>query len=183
MENYSVKDLAVPVDEYATVSMDTTLADAFDVLKEAQETDTGRYQHKSILVLDEKSHVVGRIDQLRALQALEPDDFKIKIEKMRKFKFSEEYLAGLRDRYRSADPILIANTMKILTEKKVSEFMQKPKIGEFVDERASLDTAIHKLIAGRHQSLLVTRENYIIGILRLSDVFTAVFHTMRALEN
>ncbi|BCL62175.1 hypothetical protein DGMP_28680 [Desulfomarina profundi] len=183
MKNYSVKDLTIPIDEYATVSIDTTLADAIVALEEAQEAYTSKYQHKAILVLDKKSDVVGKIDQLRALQALEPDDFKVKIEKMRKFKFSEEYLAGLRDKYRSADPIIIRNSLKILATKKVSEFMQKPKIGEFVNEEASLDTAIHKLIAGRLQSLLVTREDNIIGILRLSDVFAAVFHETRVLEN
>ncbi len=184
MKNYSVEDLTIPIDEYATVSMDATLADAIIALEEAQEAYTAsRYLHKAILVLDEMSTVVGKIDQLRALQALEPDDFKVKIGEMRKFKFSEEYLAGLRDKYRSADPIIIRNSMKILATKKVSEFMQKPQIGEFVDEEASLDTAIHKLIAGRLQSLLVTRRDNIIGILRLADVFAAVFHEMRVLEN
>jgi CBS domain-containing protein len=183
MKHYSVKDLMIPIDEYASVSRDTTLADAIVALEKAQEAYTAsRYQHRAVLVLDDNGDVVGKIGQLRALQALEPDNFKIKVEEMRKFKFSEEYLAGLRDKYRSADPIIIEKSMKILATKKVSEFMQKPRIGEFVDEQASLDTAIHKLIAGRLQSLLVTRDDKIIGILRLADVFGAVFHEMRVLE-
>jgi hypothetical protein len=32
---------------------------------------------------------------------------------------------------------------------------------------------------GQHQSLLVTRDKEIVGILRLTDVFAAVFHRMK----
>jgi hypothetical protein len=32
---------------------------------------------------------------------------------------------------------------------------------------------------GHHQSLLVTRKEKILGILRLTDVFAAVFHKMK----
>ena len=46
-------------------------------------------------------------------------------------------------------------------------------------EDASLDEAIHQLIMGHHQSLLVTRGEKIVGVLRLTDVFAAVFHTMK----
>ena len=48
-----------------------------------------------------------------------------------------------------------------------------------VTEDASLDFAIHQFIMGSHQSLLVTGGEKIVGILRLTDVFSAVFHKMR----
>jgi hypothetical protein len=60
--------------------------------------------------------------------------------------------------------------------------MQTPSPGEFVAEDCNLDTAIHRLIAGTHLSLLVTRGKQIVGILRISDVFAAVFHEMMTLE-
>jgi CBS domain-containing protein len=61
--------------------------------------------------------------------------------------------------------------------------MQTPTPGEYVSEDSSLDTAIHKLVAGTHLSLLVTRNEKIVGVLRISDVFAAVFHEMTALED
>ena len=67
-------------------------------------------------------------------------------------------------------------------KKKVEDFMQTPSIGEFVSEDCSLDTAIHRLVTGGHLSLLVTRDDKIIGILKLSDVFAAVFQEMIKLE-
>jgi hypothetical protein len=40
--------------------------------------------------------------------------------------------------------------------------------------------AIHQLIIGHQQSLLVTdKSNEIVGVLRLSDVFAAVFHKLK----
>ena len=62
---------------------------------------------------------------------------------------------------------------------KVKDFMHKPTEGEHVDEDATLDEAIHQLILGRHQSLLVTRNQQIVGILRLTDVFAAIFHAVK----
>jgi CBS domain-containing protein len=57
--------------------------------------------------------------------------------------------------------------------------MYTPGEGEYVSENASLGEAIHQLIMGHHQSLLVTRDDKIVGILRLTDVFAAVFHRMK----
>jgi len=50
--------------------------------------------------------------------------------------------------------------------------------GEYVDESASIADAIHQLILGHHQSLLVSKANKVIGILRLSDVFKLVCDVM-----
>jgi CBS domain containing-hemolysin-like protein len=57
--------------------------------------------------------------------------------------------------------------------------METPTEGEIIAETATLDEAIHQFVIGHHQSLLVTRGEDIIGILRLTDVFTAVFHMMK----
>ncbi len=57
--------------------------------------------------------------------------------------------------------------------------MQQPTPGEFVSEDSSIDIAIHKLVSGTHLSLLVTRNDSIVGILKMADVFAAVFHEMR----
>jgi CBS domain-containing protein len=57
--------------------------------------------------------------------------------------------------------------------------MYTPTKGEYIPESASLDIAIHQLVIGRHQSLLVIHKEKIVGILRLTDVFAAVFHKMK----
>jgi CBS domain-containing protein len=185
MENHLVKNLMVPISEYATVVVGTSLIDAIKTLEKAQETYTTRkYLHRAVLVLDESGRVVGKISQLRALKAIQPD-FKInaEIERLKEFNFTDNYIAQLRDLYRSHGNIMSPHSLREASAKKVEDFMQTPSIGEFVSENSSLDTAIHRLVAGTHLSLLVTRDDKIVGILRISDVFAAVFHKMTALEN
>ena len=50
------------------------------------------------------------------------------------------------------------------------------------NENATLAEAIHILVMGHHQSLLVTRGDEIVGILRLTDVFSAVFQSLATLS-
>lgn len=41
--------------------------------------------------------------------------------------------------------------------------MCTPDEGEYVEEKASLEEGIHQMVMGQHQSLLVTRENRVVG--------------------
>jgi CBS domain-containing protein len=184
MNNYLVKDLMVPISEYATVRIGTTLIDAVRALEKAQEAyTTSKYQHRAILVLDDEDRVVGKVGQLRALKAIDRQfDCSEEIEEVRKFQFSDSYVAELRDHYRKEGQVMTTETLQRVARQKVEEFMQKPTPGEFVAEDAGLDTAIHKLVVGTHLSLLVTRQKKIVGILRIADVFAAVFHEMETIE-
>ena len=49
---------------------------------------------------------------------------------------------------------------------------------EFIDHEATLDMAIDQLVQEKLLSLIVTQDDNTIGILRLADVFDAVYHTM-----
>ncbi len=182
MKNYLVKNLMVPISEYATVTVGTTFLDALQVLERAQDAYTvNKYRHRAILVLDLAGNVVGKISQLRALKALQPEsDMAKEVDEIRRFRFSENYLAVLRDKCRSRAEIIKKETLLEAAGKKVEEFMQAPTPGEFVSEESSLDIAIHRLVSGAHISLLVTRDDRIVGVLRISDVFAALFQEMMA---
>jgi predicted transcriptional regulator len=65
---------------------------------------------------------------------------------------------------------------------KVAGIMYTPTEGEYVEESASLGEAVHQLVMGHHQSLLVTQGAEIVGILRLVDVFKEVCDTMKSCE-
>lgn len=56
-----------------------------------------------------------------------------------------------------------------------------PTEDEYIDEDASLDEAIHQLVMGNRQSLLVKegRGKDVAGVLRLTDVFAHVFQMMK----
>lgn len=181
MGNKSIKDLMVPIEEYATVRVGASLLDAVNALEKAQEAYTAsKYQHRAILVLDRRKKVVGKIGQLRILKAVEAsDDFDDEWETLKKYGFSDGYIANRKEQNRLKSPILGKASLLEAASKRVEDFMQKPTPGEFVSEDCSLDVAIHKLVSGTHLSLLVTRKDRIVGILKMADVFGAVFHEMR----
>ena len=56
----------------------------------------------------------------------------------------------------------------------VGSLVSAPQEGELIEESASLNQAVHQIISGHHQSLLVTRGGNMVGILRLADVFHEV---------
>jgi CBS domain-containing protein len=183
MKSYAVKDLMVPLSEYATVTEDATLYEAVLALEAAQEKFDDRhtrYSHRAILILDKDGNIVGKLSQLDVLRALEPKYQKmIQGKGLHHFGFAKEFEQSILEKFKLfANPL--DETCRKAGENNVKEFMYTPTEGEYVSEDATLDLAIHQLIVGHHQSLLVTRDQKIVGILRLTDVFAYVFHAMKA---
>jgi CBS domain-containing protein len=186
MKKKQIKDLMVPLEEYATVFEDATLADAIMELERAQQAfDHTKYRHRAILVLDKKHQPVGKISQIDALKALEPKYNEIYGQAGRdSFRhFSRMFINSMIEHHRLFDSTLDDLRTKATTIR-VVDFMQTLSADECIAENATLDEAIHILIMGHQQSLLVTTNGKIVGILRLSDVFSAVFHSLVArIEN
>lgn len=180
MKYKSIKELMVPITEYATVSEEATLSQAIEALKNAQSVyDGSKYLHRAVLVLDQNGTVVGKISQLDALRALEPQYNRLQVsETQNAFRhFSRFFLKSMIEQYRLFDQPL-DDICRKAARQKVADCMQRPTEGEFISDNATLDEAIHLLIMGQHQSVLVTRQNKIVGILRLTDVFTEVFENL-----
>ena len=75
MSEYCVKELMVPLSEYATVPKGSTLFEAVLALEKAQEEfDHTKYKHRGILILNKKKRVIGKLGQLDVLRALEPKE-------------------------------------------------------------------------------------------------------------
>lgn len=185
MEKIVVKDLMVPLEEYATVSEGATLFEAVMALEKAhEELDRSRfkYLHRAILVLDKNNKVVGKISQLDALRALEPKYGEMgDTGAISRAGFSPRFLKSMMERYS-----IFGGTVREICSKaaklNVNAFMYTPGEGEYIEETAHLGEAIHQLVMGRHQSLLVTSQEKIVGVLRLTDVFKEIFEIMKTCE-
>jgi len=183
MEIITVEDLMVPIEEYATVNEDATLYEAVKALEKAQEElDRKRYHylHRAILVLDKNRKVLGKISQLDVLRALEP---KYKgmgdMRHLSRTGFSLDFIKSMMEKYALCE-VPFTQMCREAANLKVKDYMYKPEEGEYVEIDASLCEAIHILVMGQHQKLLVTRDGEIVGILRLTDVFKEVFQTMES---
>ena len=185
MEIITVESLMVPIEEYATVSEDATLYEAVKALEKTQEEqDRKRYHylHRAILVLDKDGKVEGKITQLDVLMALEPKykdmgDMKA----LSRAGFSANFMKSMMETYALCN-IPFTDMCARAADLKVKEFMSSLSEGEHVEADMALCEAVHMLVIGNRQSLLVTRDRdgEIIGILRLTDVFKEVFQTMES---
>jgi len=173
----------VPLADYATVHQDATLHEAVQALKEAQNKFIqNRYQHRAVLVYDNKDRIVGKLSQLDVLRSLEPKYEGLdELNELALLHVDVDYIRKMMDEYglwkKPIDDICRkASTLR------VKDIMHKPAKGEYVEESESINTAIHQLILGKQQSLLVTREKDIVGILRLADVFKKVCELIDSCE-
>jgi CBS domain-containing protein len=182
MKTRMVKDLMVPLPEYATVREDASLQAAVLALEEAQKKfHHDRYKHRAILVLDKSGSVVGKLSQLDVLKGLEAG-----YKKMGDFKgishtgFSTEFIKSMVDKYDLWKKPL-EDICRRSPHIKVKDIMYTPTEGEYVPMDATLDQALHQLVVGHHQSLLVTKDGKeIVGILRLTDVFQEISEMIKA---
>jgi CBS domain-containing protein len=181
MKTILVKDVMVPVSDYATVSKDATLHDAVLALEEAQaEFDQARYRHRGILVYDENSRIIGKVSQIEILRALEPKYEQFEMPRSR-YPFTPSFMKSLFDQYDLWNKPL-DDICKKAGQKRVGEFVERFNEGETVQEETTLNEAIHMLVVGQLQSLLVMRKEDVTGILRLTDVYHEVLKKVKACE-
>jgi len=181
MKKITVKELMVPLEGYPTVPEDASVYEAVIALEKAQEAFyQTRYRHRAILVRDNSKRIVGKVSQWDFIKSLEP-----KYEGLGDMRSTS--LSGL-------SPLLIKSMMdssrlwqddidflcQRAAGKKVKDIMYRPTEGEKVEENATLGEALHTLIVGHHQSLLVTREKNIVGILRLTDMFKLICERIKS---
>jgi len=185
MEVTNLKDLMVPISEYASVSEDASIFEAVNALEDAQKAfHPNRYRHRAVLVVDKENKVVGKLSQHDIIQALEPEYQGIKKRKdgaLDHFGFSRKFIDSVFLQYKMSDEPL-DNLYKKAVEQNVKSFMNTPSDGEYIEESATLNEAIHRLIIGEHHSLLVTNGHDIVGIVRLTDVFELVHLRLKTLH-
>jgi len=78
MQTMTVKDLMIPLSEYATVAKEATLYETVFALEKAQERFCQtRYKHRAVLIVNGDEKVVGKVSQLDVIKGLEEGYKKI----------------------------------------------------------------------------------------------------------
>lgn len=173
MEHKSVKELMVPLDDYAVVPSDATLVDAVRTLKRAERRlQPDRQPARAVLVADSDGMIIGQLGHLEILQALEPRSGLLgDLDTLSRAGVSEELVGSLIENLSFWHDDL-KDACRRARRTKVSELMRP--IGESVSEDAPLWEAIHKLVMWQTMRALVTRRGRIIGVLRLADLLVEV---------
>ena len=169
----------IPLSDYATVSEDETLAIAIKLLKEARNNTRYKYKHRAVLVYDKNNNIIGKVSIRCILKSLEPKYRQFEHPKdsgsigLSRFGFNDDFLNSLLDNFNLWDESL-EELVKKASKLKINKVMYTPSNGEYVDEDAPMAEAIHQFILGCHQSLLVTKNKKVVGIIRLVDIFDSV---------
>lgn len=175
MRTVNVKDLMVPLKDYATVSHEATLREAVHALEKAQMTlEPTQHRHRAILVLDKSGNVLGKLTMKDILMALEPNYGKLEgMQVLSRSGYSADLIKSMLEKN-----ALWLEPLQFICERaihlKVRDFVKPLEESEHVDENATLGEAIHQLIVYPYASLLVTKGKKVVGILRLSDVFATI---------
>jgi CBS-domain-containing membrane protein len=135
-------------------------------------------------VFDGNKHFVGKLSQHDVIEALEPNYKGMGRSgnqgSMHRLGFSDSFIRSSLEQYHLWEKAL-ENLCEKAIHLKVKDIMDAPGKGEFVNDSTTMDEAIHRLIIGRHHSLLVTADRNareIVGVLRLADVFEFVSDAM-----
>ncbi len=175
MKKKFVKDIMVPISDYASVSGNITLKEAIRGL-ESQKKKYGEkpYRHRSLIVTDDAGNIVGKLSQVDIMRALEPNYEKIGNDvNLSRFGLSGSFVNALQKNY-DLWQRPISELCKSAETIKVTDVMYTLSDHQHVDESDTMDTAVHQFVMGQHQSLLVTKGKKIVGILRSTDVFNVL---------
>jgi len=180
MNKTRVKDLMVPLSEYAVVDSDATLYEAILALDKAQKNlPPDRPPHRAVLVRDHEGNIIGKVGQLAFLRGLEaPFDLTGRgdSETLARAGISEEIAESVLEhsRYFSGSLDDVCARAGGITVGRVMN-----RVADSVDENMLLGEAAHKIVSLQQLSLLVTRNNKVIGLLRLSDLFESIANSIR----
>lgn len=186
MNKILVKDLMLPLEEYAVVSEDATIEGALKELDKAQlKLPPGRQPHRAVLVRDASGRIIGKMGHLSFLRALEPKYSVVgDVEKLSRAGVSAEIMDMMKQNFQfwQDDFKLVcsrARTLKIRDVLKHAEHGENEfNIDQTIDENKTITEAIHRLIMWQVLSILVTQgeagRKKVVGILRLSDLFDSI---------
>ena len=175
MNDKSIKEMMIPVSDYPSISENATLGEARLALEKArQHTPHSHQSFQSVLVVNDKNEIIGKISPMDILVGLEPKYKRFgDMALLSRFGYSP----GFYD-YILKNIDLLQKPLDDLCRKaaavKVADIMSEHQINTRIEADASLNHAIHQLVISNQQSLLVCESNQITGVLRLVDVVEAL---------
>ena len=185
MKEYKVRDIMVPLSDYATVSEDANMMETIRSLEnQTKKFGSGPYRHRAVLVVNKKNEVVGKVSQVDIMRAVEPNYQKIGSDlNLSRFGLSRDFMKAILKQYKLWERSM--ETMCDLAKQtNVKKVMYTLTGHQKVHDSDSLFVAMHQIVMGQHQSLLVTKggSKNIIGVLRSTDVFNALFDAMEQIN-
>jgi CBS domain-containing protein len=180
MDPVTVDQVMIPLEQYPTISEDSLLFESVMALEKAHCTESGpSYKYRALMVTDGAGRVIGKLDHISVLHALEPEFQDIgDISMLTRHGLGPSFVRNI-----TRDFDLLQKPLDDICKKAgkltVRKIMHIPAKSEYIGQGATLNEGIHQLVLGRHQSLLVENGDRVVGVLRLSDVYHYILEVMQ----
>ncbi|MDD3581110.1 MAG: CBS domain-containing protein [Desulfobacca sp.] len=155
-----VKDLMIRLEDYPHIPYWFTLRQAMAIVREVAIKFEGVFEPRAVLVFDEKYQLMGILTLRDIIKGLEPRF--LKETSLVKQDVSLTVLLG----------DLFGPGMKQESQKPVSEVMSPIKIT--IEADSSIAKAIFLMIKENVGMMPVLQDNKVVGIIRLSELFTEI---------
>lgn len=173
MESKKVRDLMISLENYPVVDEDANLYEAIVKLDEAnKQLPAGRQHYRAVLVMSEEKKIIGKIGLWSFLKAFEPKYRSMAdLEKLQNANLSSEFIETITNYFQLWED-KIFDACETARSIKAKDAM-KPAI-ERIDADSTIIDAMHKIIMWQTLSILVNDASKIIGIIRISDIYSYI---------
>ena len=172
MNKTQVKEIMIPILNYATVQKENTLVEVLQSLEQARKSEN-EHAHRDAIVVDANGVFIGKVTMIDVFRALEPNYTKVEQRQEKGVLTADFVMRAAKDFNLWMEPTqTICERGGRLT---VADVMHTPEKMEYIEETATLENALHLYVMGIHQPLIVNnKDGKVTGVLRFGDVFEAV---------
>lgn len=179
-KNLTIRELMAPVGDFPKISENTLFYEVITALdKSLHDFQSGKSKQRTLLVEDGDGNILGKITPKDVVKGLEPQYDKID-------SFTDNIRYGVPHIVETMkkDYMLWQKPLDDLCRKageiKATNMITRPGELQSVDIGASMDQAFHLFVTTGHDSLYVMENDKIVGLLRFSDVYTAIREVVQA---
>ncbi|EFK11319.1 response regulator receiver domain protein [delta proteobacterium NaphS2] len=157
-------DIMIPIEEYTTIRLESTIREGIEALKQSFESavSTSRIMetgHRSILVFDHQENLVGILSILDLIRVVRPAYLSAPKPSMAdSMQYSTMFWSGL-----------FTTQTKALVSRRIEDVMSEAPLE--VDEDANLMEVANLLYTEKRRRMAVMRKNRVVGVVREQELF------------
>ena len=172
MNKTQVKEIMIPILKYVTVQKENTLVEVLQSLEQARKSEN-EHAHRDAIVVDANGAFIGKVTMIDIFRALEPNYAKVEQQQEKGTLTADFVMEAANDFNLWVEPTqTICERGGRLT---VSDVMHTLEKMEYIEEKATIENALHLYVMGIHQPLIVKdKDGKVTGLLRFGDVFEVV---------
>lgn len=175
----NVDDLMVSVSKFPTISQEATLREAILTLDRVwEEYASGQREQRILLVFDHENSIVGKLTPKDVIRGLERSFGNLRgvpaaaaqanpLLDTYRYVMNSPSLRELRERTETPWDDLCSRTR----DTRIKDFLTTPPSSQVIEAGDSLNKALHRFIVSGHNSLFVTKDKKLVGVLRFTDTY------------